>query len=129
MGRPDPDRWPRHSRAFTCVVALSDSNGDAGPLSASGTLRENIAFARPDASDADVHEAAKSASAADFIARLPDQYESRIGERGLQISGGERQRISIARAFLKDAPILILDEPTSALDANTETFFSVLWSG
>ena len=65
-------------------------------------------------------EAAKAANAHDFIMRLPQQYETAIGERGAQLSGGERQRISVARAFLKDAPILILDEPTSAVDSKTE---------
>jgi ABC-type multidrug transport system fused ATPase/permease subunit len=64
--------------------------------------------------------AAQNANAHDFIMRLPQQYETEIGERGVQLSGGERQRICVARAFLKDAPILILDEPTSAIDSKTE---------
>ena len=68
----------------------------------------------------EVIDAAKSANAHDFIMRLPGKYETEIGERGAQLSGGERQRISVARAFLKDAPILILDEPTSAIDSKTE---------
>jgi ABC-type multidrug transport system fused ATPase/permease subunit len=67
-----------------------------------------------------VIEAAREANAHDFIMELPDQYDTQIGERGAQLSGGERQRISVARAFLRDAPILILDEPTSSIDSKTE---------
>lgn len=87
----------------------------------SGTIADNIRYARPEASMDDVIEAARAANAHDFIMRLPKQYETELGERGAQVSGGERQRISIARAFLKDAPILILDEPTSAIDSRTES--------
>ncbi|HEX9242095.1 MAG TPA: ABC transporter ATP-binding protein [Anaeromyxobacter sp.] len=84
------------------------------------TVRANIAYGRPDASTADVERAARLAEAHEFIARMPEGYDSPVGERGGQISGGQRQRLAIARAFLKDAPILILDEATSALDAETE---------
>jgi ATP-binding cassette subfamily B protein len=91
------------------------------PVLFSTTIAENIAYARPDASEADIEAAAKAANAHDFIVRLPEGYATVVGERGMSLSGGERQRISIARAFLKDAPILILDEPTSALDVETET--------
>ena len=84
------------------------------------TAAANIRFGRPDASDEDVIEAAKSAAAHDFITALPDGYDTIVGDRGLKLSGGERQRIAIARAMLKDAPILLLDEATSALDAESE---------
>jgi ATP-binding cassette subfamily B protein len=86
----------------------------------SASVAENIAYARPDATREEVEAAAKAACAHDFIARLPDGYETRVGERGMRLSGGERQRIAIARAFLKDAPVLLLDEPTSAVDVRTE---------
>jgi ATP-binding cassette subfamily B protein len=90
------------------------------PLLFSTTIAENIRYGRLDASDADVAAAAKAANAHDFIVALPDGYQTLVGERGAQLSGGERQRISVARAFLKDAPLLILDEPTSAIDSRTE---------
>ena len=84
------------------------------------TLAENIAYARPDASRAEIVEAAKQANAHDFIVSLPKQYETLVGERGVKLSGGERQRVAIARAFLADAPVLILDEATSSLDSESE---------
>ncbi|MCM3386390.1 ATP-binding cassette domain-containing protein, partial [Bacillus subtilis] len=84
------------------------------------TLAENIAYARPDASRADIERAARLASAHDFIVALPDGYDTLVGERGIKLSGGERQRVAIARAFLADAPILILDEATSSLDSESE---------
>lgn len=86
----------------------------------SDTLRNNIRFARPEASDAEVEAAARAAHAHDFIAALPDGYDTQVGENGGNLSGGQRQRISIARAFLKNAPILLLDEATSALDSESE---------
>jgi ATP-binding cassette, subfamily B, bacterial len=90
------------------------------PLLFSTTIAENIGYGRPEASLEEIVEAAKAAQAHDFITRLPLGYETPVGDRGTRLSGGERQRIAIARAFLKDAPILILDEPTSAIDNETE---------
>jgi ATP-binding cassette subfamily B protein len=86
----------------------------------STTITENIRFARPGATTTEVVSAATAANAHEFITDLPDGYETLVGERGMKLSGGQRQRISLARAFLKNAPILILDEPTSALDMNAE---------
>lgn len=85
------------------------------------SLRENIRFGRPDASDAEIARAAEMAAAAEFIARLPQGYDTPVGERGITLSGGQRQRIAIARAILRDAPLLLLDEATSSLDAESET--------
>ena len=90
------------------------------PILFTGTIRDNIAYGRPDASFAQIEEAAKAANAHDFIQALPNGYDAEIGQRGVRLSGGERQRIAIARAFLKDAPVLILDEPTSSVDSRTE---------
>jgi subfamily B ATP-binding cassette protein MsbA len=84
------------------------------------TLYANIAYSKPDATPAEVEAAAQAAAAHDFIANLPDGYQTRAGEAGARLSGGQRQRIAIARAFLKDAPILLLDEATSALDTQSE---------
>jgi ATP-binding cassette subfamily B protein len=86
----------------------------------SDTLRNNIRFARPDATDAEIEAAAKAAFAHDFIMEQPQGYDTQVGENGGSLSGGQRQRISIARAFLKNAPILLLDEATSALDSESE---------
>jgi ATP-binding cassette, subfamily B, bacterial len=87
----------------------------------STTVRENIAYGRPDATDDEIREAARRAQADTFICQLPNGYENQVGERGGHLSVGQRQRIGIARAFLKNAPILLLDEPTSALDPTTES--------
>jgi ATP-binding cassette subfamily B protein len=86
----------------------------------STTIRENIAYGRPEATEEEIIEAGKRAQAHDFIMAMPDGYRSQVGERGGHLSVGQRQRIGIARAFLKNAPILLLDEPTSALDPSTE---------
>ena len=91
---------------------------DAGLFNRS--IAENIRVGRPDATDAEVEQAARLAEAHEFISKKPEGYQFVIGERGASLSGGERQRLAIARAILKDAPILILDEATSALDVETE---------
>ncbi|WP_447969652.1 ABC transporter ATP-binding protein [Nitrospira sp. M1] len=90
------------------------------PVLFCSSIRENIAYGRPHARHDEIEAASRAAGAHDFILSLAQGYETHIGERGITLSGGQRQRISIARAFLKDAPILILDEPTSALDSTTE---------
>lgn len=90
------------------------------PVVFSATVAENIAYARHDASREEIMQAAKAAMAHDFIMALPDGYDTKVGEGGCRLSGGQRQRLGIARAFLKDAPILIFDEPTSAVDIHTE---------
>lgn len=90
------------------------------PVLFSTSIAENIAYARPGAKQEEIVEAAKAANAHEFIVSLSDAYETEVGERGMSLSGGERQRIALARAFLKDAPILILDEPTSSVDTKTE---------
>src|SRR5439155_542429 len=102
----------RHARAVAIVLQE--------PVLFSCTIAENIAYGRPDASEADIVAAAEAAYAHDFIGRLPNGYRTDVGERGMTLSGGERQRISLARAFLRDAPILLLDEPTSAVDRASE---------
>jgi ATP-binding cassette subfamily B protein len=90
------------------------------PVVFSATVAENIAYGRNEASREEIVEAAKAARANDFIMALPDGYDTKVGEGGCRLSGGQRQRLAIARAFLKDAPILIFDEPTSAVDIYTE---------
>jgi ABC-type transport system involved in Fe-S cluster assembly fused permease/ATPase subunit len=84
------------------------------------TIGYNIAYGRPGASQAEIEEAARHAQVHDFVLRLPDGYETRVGERGLKLSGGEKQRVAIARTILKNPRILLLDEATSALDTRTE---------
>ena len=90
------------------------------PLLFHRSVRENIAYGRPDATDTEIEEAAKKAGAYDFIVGLKDGFDTMVGERGIKLSGGQRQRVAIARAILKDVPILVLDEATSALDSESE---------
>ena len=91
------------------------------PLLFTGTIEENIRYGRLEASHNEIVAAAQAANADEFISRLPSKYGTVLGERGARLSGGERQRLAIARAFLRDAPILILDEPTSSIDSRTES--------
>jgi subfamily B ATP-binding cassette protein MsbA len=106
-------------------LALEELRGAIGivpqePTLFSGTVRENIAYARPGASEADITAAARAAHATEFIDRLPQGFDTRVGERGEKLSGGQRQRLAIARVFLKDPAIVILDEATSSLDSESE---------
>ena len=91
------------------------------PVLFSSSVADNIAYAKSDASHQEIEDAARAANAHDFIVKLPGGYDTLVGERGMQLSGGERQRIALARAFLRDAPILLLDEPTSSVDVQTES--------
>ncbi len=86
-----------------------------------GTIRENLLYAKEDATQAELEEACKTANIHDFIVNQPDGYDTQVGNRGLKLSGGEKQRLSIARVILKDPKILILDEATSALDSISES--------
>jgi subfamily B ATP-binding cassette protein MsbA len=106
-------------------LSFADLRGSIGivpqePALFSGTARENIAYASPDATDAEVIAAARAAHAIEFIERLPDGLDTRVGERGVKLSGGQRQRIAIARVFLKDPAVVVLDEATSSLDTESE---------
>lgn len=101
---------------FRAAMALVPQD----PVIFAASARDNIRFGRPDATDAEVEAAARAAAAHDFLAALPEGYDSYVGERGIMLSGGQKQRIAIARAILRDAPILLLDEATSALDAESE---------
>jgi ABC-type multidrug transport system fused ATPase/permease subunit len=90
-----------------------------------GSVLDNIRLARPDATRGDIEQAAALAGVVEFIGRLPRGYDTQIGERGVRLSGGEAQRLAIARAFLKDAPVLVMDESTSSLDPESERLIGV----
>jgi ATP-binding cassette subfamily B protein len=102
-----------HSLRENIAVVLQET------LIFDGTVRENIAYGRPDATEAEIVRAARAADADAFIRALPDGYNTAVGQKGRRLSGGQRQRIAIARAMIRDAPILILDEPTTGLDAES----------
>ena len=114
----------RDLRSITLVsLRRSVSLVSQDPILFDASIRENIAYGRPEASLEEIRLAAAQAGAHEFIEALPGKYDTRIGRRGMTLSGGQRQRIAIARAFLKDAPVLVLDEPTSALDSENEILF------
>ncbi len=94
------------------------------PMLLFATVAENIGFGRPGATRGEIEAAARAANADAFIQKLPGKYDTAVGEGAVRLSAGERQRIHLARAFLKDAPILLLDEPTSALDAESEALIA-----
>jgi subfamily B ATP-binding cassette protein MsbA len=111
-------------------LSFTDLRGAIGlvpqePALFSGTVRDNIAYARPDASDADVLAAARAAHAIEFIERLPDGLGTLVGERGVKLSGGQRQRIALARVFLKNPALVVLDEATSSLDNESERLVEI----
>src|SRR5207248_2430338 len=95
------------------AVGLEHVRFRYAPALFSGSVRDNIAYARPDATDDEVHAAARAAHALEFIDRLPDGMATLVGERGIKLSGGQRQRIALARVFLKDPAVVVLDEATS----------------
>jgi ATP-binding cassette subfamily B protein/subfamily B ATP-binding cassette protein MsbA len=114
VGGVDIRDFTLHSLRSQIALVLQD------PFIFPTSIAENISLGREDAARTEIEDAARAANAHDFIELLPDGYDTAVGERGATLSGGEKQRLSIARAFLKDAPVLVLDEPTSALDAGTE---------
>lgn len=122
--RPDSGRVTINGRDIADIVptALSAITAWIGqrPVLFAGTIRENIRFARPEATEAEFAEALRAARVESFVARLPEGLETMVGEGGYGLSGGQAQRIAIARAFLKNAPLLLLDEPTAHLDPATE---------
>ena len=113
-------RWSGHPRRDEKVVAQQHRHGSAGHRAVNNPVRYNIRYGRWDATDEQVEEAARLAQIDAFIRVTPRGYETEVGERGLKLSGGEKQRVAIGRTILKAPPILLLDEATSALDSHTE---------
>ena len=106
--------------SFADAPRASSASSPRRPTCSTARVRENLRFARPDATDEQLEEAASAARIHDHLASLPDGYDTIVGERGYRFSGGEKQRLAIARAILRDPPVLVLDEATSALDVETE---------
>ena len=119
--RRGPDRRRRRARAdLRRRWPTRSASSRRRPTCSTPRVRENLRFARPDATDEEIEEAARAAQIHDTIAALPDGYDTVVGERGFRFSGGEKQRIAIARTILRNPPVLVLDEATSALDVQTE---------
>jgi ATP-binding cassette subfamily B protein/subfamily B ATP-binding cassette protein MsbA len=118
LGSVDVRQWDLQDLRRQTGLVLQE------PIILPGTVAENIGYGKPGATAEEIAEAARAANALRFIEKLPEQFQTRIGEGAARLSAGERQRINLARAFLKDAPIILLDEPTSALDGESEALIA-----
>ena len=118
LGGVDLRQWDLQELRRQTALVLQE------PIILPATVGENIAYAKPNATAEEIARAARAAHALEFIEKLPDKFQTRIGDGSARLSAGERQRINLARAFLKDAPIILLDEPTSALDGESEALIA-----